>query len=43
MLKAESAFVERFVAQIIHPETGWGVAWAQFHERPTEADQTHEQ
>jgi DNA-binding PadR family transcriptional regulator len=33
-LDAESAFVERFIGQIIHPETGWGPMWAQFHGQP---------
>ncbi len=31
LLEAESAFVERFIEQITHPETGWGRPWAQFH------------
>jgi DNA-binding PadR family transcriptional regulator len=31
MLEAESAFVERFIEQIVHPETGWGRMWAEFH------------
>ena len=33
-LDAESAFVERFIGQITHPETGWGPMWAQFHGQP---------
>ena len=33
-LDAESAFVERFIGQIIHPETGWGPMWAKFHGQP---------
>ena len=28
LLDAEVAFVERFIAQITDPETGWGPAWA---------------
>ena len=28
LLDAEAAFVERFIAQITDPETGWGPAWA---------------
>ncbi len=31
LLEAESAFVERFIEQITHPETGWGRPWAQAH------------
>ena len=31
LLDAESAFVERFIEQITHPETGWGRLWAEFH------------
>jgi hypothetical protein len=31
---AESSFVERFIGQIIHPETGWGRMWAEFHGGP---------
>jgi DNA-binding PadR family transcriptional regulator len=33
LLSAESSFVERFIDQIVHPDTGWGPMWAQFHER----------
>jgi DNA-binding PadR family transcriptional regulator len=36
LLDAESSFVERFIEQITHPQTGWGPLWAQFHgEQPT--------
>ncbi len=31
LLDAESAFVQRFIDQITHPQTGWGRMWAQFH------------
>ncbi|MGI8715211.1 MAG: PadR family transcriptional regulator [Solirubrobacteraceae bacterium] len=31
LLDAETAFVERFIDQITHPETGWGTLWAEFH------------
>jgi DNA-binding PadR family transcriptional regulator len=34
LLDAESVFVERFIEQITHPETGWGRPWAQFHGEP---------
>jgi DNA-binding PadR family transcriptional regulator len=34
LLDAESAFVERFIARITHPETGWGPLWAGFHGEP---------
>jgi DNA-binding PadR family transcriptional regulator len=34
LLEAESSFVERFIEQIIHPETGWGRMWAEFHGEP---------
>ena len=31
LLETESAFVERLIAQITDPATGWGPMWAQFH------------
>ena len=34
LLDAESAFVERFIAQITDPETGWGRLWGGFHGEP---------
>ncbi len=34
LLEAESAFVQRFIAQITDPEAGWGRMWAQFHGEP---------
>jgi len=34
LLDAESVFVERFIEQITHPETGWGRPWAEFHGEP---------
>jgi DNA-binding PadR family transcriptional regulator len=34
LLDAESSFVERFIARITDPETGWGPLWAQFHDQP---------
>ena len=34
VLDAEYAFIERFVEQINHPETGWGRPWAEFHGQP---------
>lgn len=39
LLEAESAFVERFIGQIIHPETGWGRLWAEFHGEPAPNDE----
>jgi DNA-binding PadR family transcriptional regulator len=39
MLEAESAFVERFIEQIVHPETGWGRMWAEFHGEPAPIDE----
>jgi DNA-binding PadR family transcriptional regulator len=33
LLDAETAFVERLVDRITHPDTGWAQQWAQFHER----------
>jgi DNA-binding PadR family transcriptional regulator len=39
MLEAESAFVERFIEQIVHPETGWGPMWAEFHGEPAPTDE----
>ena len=32
LLDAEIAFVERFIARITDPGTGWGPLWAQFHD-----------
>jgi DNA-binding PadR family transcriptional regulator len=40
LLEAESSFVERFVGQIVHPETGWGRPWAAFHAEPAERQET---
>ena len=37
LLDAESSFVERFIAQITDPETGWGPPWAEFHAAQTAA------
>jgi len=34
LLEAEYDFVERFIAQITHPENGWGPTWAAFHDEP---------
>jgi DNA-binding PadR family transcriptional regulator len=34
LLEAESAFVERFIAQTTDPQDGWGRQWAQFHGEP---------
>jgi len=42
MLTAESSFVERFIDQITHPETGWGRMWAQFHGEPAPTDERQE-
>ncbi len=39
LLEAESAFVQRFIEQITHPETGWGRMWARFHGEPAPADE----
>jgi DNA-binding PadR family transcriptional regulator len=39
LLDAESAFVERFIDQITHPETGWGRPWAQFHGEPATTEE----
>jgi hypothetical protein len=36
LVVAESAFVERFIGQIVDPETGWGRPWAAFHSQPAE-------
>jgi DNA-binding PadR family transcriptional regulator len=38
LLDAESAFVERFIEQITHPETGWGRLWAEFLGEPATTD-----
>jgi DNA-binding PadR family transcriptional regulator len=42
LLDAESSFVERFIEQINHPETGWGPLWAQFHGEPATIDERQE-
>jgi DNA-binding PadR family transcriptional regulator len=34
LLDAESAFVERFIERITHPETGWAGPWAELHGAP---------
>lgn len=39
LLDAESAFVERFIDQITHPETGWGRPWSEFHGEPAPTDE----
>ena len=39
LLEAESAFVQRFIEKIVHPETGWGRAWAEFHGEPPPLDE----
>jgi DNA-binding PadR family transcriptional regulator len=31
LLDAEAMFIERFIEEINHPETGWGRMWAEFH------------
>jgi DNA-binding PadR family transcriptional regulator len=42
LLDAESEFIERFIEQITHPETGWAQQWAEFHGQPatTEGQQS---
>jgi DNA-binding PadR family transcriptional regulator len=39
LLDAEYAFVERFIARITNPETGWGPQWAAVH---TDRDERQE-
>ena len=39
LLDAESVFIERFIEQINHPETGWGRTWNQFHGAPADAEE----
>ena len=34
LLDAESAFVERFIEQVNHPETGWSRPWSELHGEP---------
>jgi DNA-binding PadR family transcriptional regulator len=43
LLDAESSFVERFIEQITHPETGWGRLWAEFHGEPDITDERSNQ
>jgi DNA-binding PadR family transcriptional regulator len=40
LLDAEIAFVERFIARITEPETGWERPWAAFHDAHS-ADERH--
>jgi DNA-binding PadR family transcriptional regulator len=42
LLGAEFSFVERFIEQITHPETGWGPQWAAFHGQPDKTDENPE-
>src|SRR6266508_4157580 len=42
LLDADSAFVERFIEQITHPETGWGRLWAEFHGEPATNNERQE-
>lgn len=37
LLDAEIAFVERFIARITDPGTGWGPLWAQVHDSPEDS------
>jgi DNA-binding PadR family transcriptional regulator len=39
LLDAESAFVERFIERITHPETGWAGPWAELHGAPATTDE----
>jgi hypothetical protein len=39
LLEAESAFVQRFIEQITHPQTGWGRMWAQIHGEPAPTEE----
>lgn len=39
LLEAESSFIERFIEQITHPETDWGLMWVQFHGEPAPNDE----
>jgi DNA-binding PadR family transcriptional regulator len=39
MLDAESAFVERFIEQITHPETGWARPWREIHGERADANE----
>lgn len=34
LIDAESAFVERFIDRITHPQTDWSRMWAEFHGEP---------
>ncbi|MGH3788135.1 MAG: PadR family transcriptional regulator [Pseudonocardiaceae bacterium] len=39
LLETEFVFIERFIDQINHPETGWGRMWAEFHGEPAPTDE----
>jgi DNA-binding PadR family transcriptional regulator len=39
ILDAEHSFVERFIEQITHPETGWQRPWAEFHGEQAESEE----
>jgi hypothetical protein len=38
-LDAEPVFVEQFIQQVNHPETGWGRLWREFHREPATTDE----
>jgi len=42
LLDAESLFVERFIEQINHPETGWARPWSEFHGEPANTPEKEE-
>jgi DNA-binding PadR family transcriptional regulator len=39
LLEAEAAFVERFLAQITDPDTGWERPWRELHGRPATTEE----
>jgi DNA-binding PadR family transcriptional regulator len=38
LLDAESAFIERFIEQITHPQAGWAQPWAELHGEPATSE-----
>ena len=42
LLDADAAFVQRFIDQITHPDTGWTRMWAEFHGESAPTNERHE-
>jgi DNA-binding PadR family transcriptional regulator len=42
LLDTETSFIERFIEQINHPDTGWGQLWGEFHGEATTPNERQE-